>query len=141
MQPRWLSRIVAGYLRLVVRVPRRLESLGGAIVAREHVGVVPGEGFERGDAAVDLAAVVAAAGLGVGRVLQAGAAGRLRANGLARRWFKGFGQTIPTTRVQQQRRIVQTMTKRQQQRVVENRAGSGGRTAGSGTESMTKRQQ
>ena len=53
---------MAGYLRLVVRVLRRLESLGGgAIVAREHVGVVPGEGLERGDAAVDLAAVVAAA--------------------------------------------------------------------------------
>ena len=117
---------MAGYLRLVVRVPRRLESLGGgAIVAREHVGVVPGEGLERGDAAVDLAAVATAAGLGVGRVLQAGAAGCLRADGLARRWFKGFGQTISTTRVQQQRRIVQTMTKRQQRqqrRAVENRA-------------------
>ena len=115
MQPRWLSSIVAGYLRLVVRVPRRLESLGGgAIVAREHVGVVPGEGLERGDAAVDLAAVATAASLGVGRVLQAGAAGCLRADGLARRWFKGFGQTIS-------KRLVQTAAK--------NRADNGEKTA------------
>ena len=92
MQLRRLSSIVAAYLRLVVRVLRRLERLDGvAIVAREDVGVVPGEGFERGDAGVDLAAVATAASLGVGRVLQAGAARCLGADGLARRWFEGFG--------------------------------------------------